>query len=131
MNDRRDGSRSDSLDVFLSGAYRRILRATLLLAVLVTLAATAFFSWHSGLGVAVGSALSWLNLVWLHRGTEMLVRRFVEPSASAPSKLRLMLAFTGRYAFVLVGAYVILKSYPRMLEGFIVGLALPILAAMA
>jgi hypothetical protein len=131
MSDRGDSARSDSLDVFLSGAYRRILRVTLFLAVLATFAATVFLTWRSGLGVVLGSALSCLNFVWLHRGTEMMVKRFVEPSTSAPSKLRTMLAFVGRYAFVLAGAYVILKGYPRMLEGFIVGIAIPILAAMA
>src|SRR5260370_2739370 len=133
MREGRRGSPSESMEGFLCGAYRRILRITALLTLAATLAATAFFGWHAGVGVALGSLLAAFNFVWLHHGTELMVRRMVDPNPgeAAPSKLRLMLAFVGRYVFVISGAYVILKSYPRTLEGFILGLALPILAAMS
>jgi hypothetical protein len=54
----------------------------------------------------------------------------VAPHGGGPSQFRLILAFLGRYIFVIVTAYVILKSYPSMLVGFIVSLAFPIVAAM-
>jgi len=123
------------MEAFLSGAYRRILHITVLVTLAATLAATAFFGWHAGVGVALGSLLAGLNFVWLHHGTELMVRRMVNPhpnaGRAAPSKLRLVLAFVGRYVCVMAGAYVILKSYPRILGGFIAGLAFPILAAMS
>ena len=54
----------------------------------------------------------------------------IAPAGTGPSRFRLMLAFAGRYICVMAMAYVILKGYPSMLGGFMVGLACPILAAM-
>ncbi len=118
------------METFLSGAYRRILRATIVLAIAAMIMMTGLLNWRAGVGVALGAVLAGVNFIWLHHGSELMVRRLVDPAQIAPSKLRLMLAFLGRYVCVIAGAYVILKSYSRILEGFIVGLALPILAAM-
>lgn len=120
----------------LSGAYRRILRFAIALSVAGTLAAALLFSWQSGLGLAIGSLLAYVNFVWLHRGTERLVERILASnqttvsSESKPRKVRFAFPFPLRYALLIAVAYVILKSYPRLLIGFIVGLILPILAAM-
>ena len=122
---------SVSMEEFLSGAYRRILWIACGLSLAGAVAATVFAGWSSGLGLAVGALIACLNFVWLHHGAELMIQRMVEPAKHAASKLRLLLAFTARYAFVLAAAYVILKSYPRILGGFIVGLAFPILAAMS
>lgn len=131
MNELGEGPRPDSMEAFLSSAYRRILRLSTVLGISAALAAAALFHWQSAAGVALGASLSLLNFVWLHHGTEMLVRHWADPKGAAPSKFRLTIAFVGRYGFVMLSAYVILRGYSRMLEGFIVGLALPILAAMA
>jgi len=120
----------------LSGAYRRILRVAIALSVAGTLIAALLFTWQSGLGLAIGSLLAYINFVWLHRGTERLVERIIasnRPTAvgeTKPRKVRLAFPFPLRYALLIAVAYVILKSYPRLLIGFIVGLILPILAAM-
>jgi hypothetical protein len=120
----------------LSGAYRRILRFAIGLSVAGTLTAILLFSWQSGLGLAIGSLLAFINFVWLHHGTERLVERIVvsnkTPSAAKtkPRKVRFAFPFPLRYALLIAVAYVILKSYPGLLIGFIVGLILPILAAM-
>jgi hypothetical protein len=120
----------------LSGAYRRILRVAIALSVAGTLAAALFFTWQSGLGLAIGSLLAYINFVWLHRGTERLVERILASNktttndTSKPRKVRFAFPFPLRYALLIGVAYVILKSYPRLLIGFIVGLILPILAAM-
>jgi hypothetical protein len=124
------GSDPAQTEEFLSGAYRRILRVTIGVSVLGTLAAMRLGGWRSGLGVAIGSGLAYLNFAWLHHGSELMVQRMLAPAGTGPSRLRLLLAFVGRYIFVIVVAYVILKSYPSMLVGFMVGLAFPILAAM-
>lgn len=118
-----------NLEAFLSGAYRRILRVAVIFSVAGTPIALAVFGWRSGLGFALGTLLALLNFVWLHHGAELMIRRMVAPGA-APPRWRLSLAFTGRYIFVITAAYVILKGYPSMLGGFVVGLACPILAAM-
>lgn len=114
----------------LSGAYRRILRVAIGLSVAGTLAGALLFSWQSGLGLAVGSLLAFINFVWLHRGTERLVERMISTDKTKPRKVRFAFPFPLRYALLIAVAYVILKSYPRLLIGFIVGLILPILAAM-
>jgi hypothetical protein len=124
------------LEERLSGAYRRILRVTISLSVAGTFAAALLFTWQSGLGLAIGSLLAYINFVWLHRGTERLVERIIASNRTAavgeskPRKVRFAFPFPLRYALLIAVAYVILKSYPRLLIGFIVGLILPILAAM-
>lgn len=120
----------------LSGAYRRILRVAIALSVAGTLVAALLFTRQSGLGLAIGSLLAYINFVWLHRGTERLVERILASNkttpadTSKPRKLRFAFPFPLRYALLIAVTYVILKSYPRLLIGFIVGLILPILAAM-
>jgi hypothetical protein len=124
------------LEERLSGAYRRILRVAISLSVAGTFAAALLFTWQSGLGLAIGSLLAYINFVWLHRGTERLVERIIASNRTAavgeskPRKVRFAFPFPLRYALLIAVAYVILKSYPRLLIGFIVGLILPILAAM-
>ncbi len=124
----------------LSGAYRRILRIALVLSVAATLAAT-LVNWAAGLGAAIGSVVGLINFVWLHQTTEKLVDRMLAASKSAPpqeenasakassSKFRFMFPFPLRYLLIIAVAYVILKSYPRLLIGFMVGLVLPLLAS--
>ena len=114
----------------LSGAYRRILRVTIALSVAGSMAATLLFSWQSGLGLAVGALLAFVNFVWLHYSTEKLVGRMISAGQSPPRKVRFAFPFPLRYALMIAVAYVILKSYPGLLIGFMVGLILPILAAM-
>ena len=114
----------------LSGAYPRILRVAIVLSVAGSLAATLLFSWRSGLGLAVGALLAVINFVWLHRSTEKLVGRMISTGQSPPRKVRFVFPFPLRYALMIAVAYVILKSYPGLLVGFLVGLILPIIASM-
>jgi hypothetical protein len=118
------------MESFLSAAYPRILRMTLVLSAAGTLAAGLFFSWPGGLGVAIGALVAGLNFVWLHHGSELLVQRMMATGGSGPSRLRATLSFTLRYVLVIGIAYVILKGYIRIRGGFMVGLTFPILAAI-
>jgi hypothetical protein len=120
----------------LSGAYRRILGIAIVLSVVGSLAAL-LFSWRSGLGLAVGALLAFINFVWLHRGTERLVERIVASNKTTSAgqsparKARFAFPFPLRYALMIAVAYVILKSYPGLLVSFLVGLILPIIASMS
>jgi hypothetical protein len=120
----------------LSGAYQRILRVAVALSVAGALAATTLFSWQSGIGLAIGSLLAYINFVWLHHGADRLVERMIASKKTTrsdeakPRRARFAFPFPLRYALLFGVAYVILKSYPRLLIGFIVGLILPILASM-
>jgi ATP synthase I subunit len=121
---------ASKLEQQLDAAYSRVLWMTLGLGV-IGIAAGLAAGWRSSLGVAAGACLGALNLVWLHRGAEVLVRRMMANDASAAaSKLKVMLFFPLRYLVVMAAAYAILKGYPGVLVGFIAGLALPMLAMM-
>ncbi len=130
MSKRFHFSNPEQMEAFLSGAYRRILRTAIVLSLAGTAAALVFSGWRSGLGMAIGSLLAYLNFIWLHYGSELIVKRAISPDEDAFSFLKLAFAFAGRYLFVLTLAYVILKGYPRMLIAFTVGLAVPVFAAM-
>jgi predicted outer membrane lipoprotein len=134
-------TQASKLDQQLDGAYPRALKTTVALSAIALAAAGLAAGWRSSLGVLMGAAIGILNLVWLHQGAEMLVRRMMVagasnaeggPSAagSGPSKPRLMLFFPLRYIAVIAAVYAILKGYPGVLVSFLVGLVLPILALM-
>jgi hypothetical protein len=115
-------------DPFLSGAYRRILRITIILSVIASMAAT-IISHQAGLGTAAGAFIASLSFIWLHQGADLLVRRML-PAAAKRSKFWILLSFPARYFVVFAVSYVILRGYPGMRVGFIVGLVLPVLAMM-
>jgi hypothetical protein len=132
---------SPETEARLSGAYRRIWQSAIALSMLAVLIASLFVSRPCGLGLAIGSLVAFLNFVWLHHGTEKLVDRMLAaskrlpppdenaPAKSSSSKFRFMFPFPLRYLLIIAVAYVILKSYPRLLIGFMVGLVLPLLAS--
>lgn len=120
---------SSQAEVFLSGAYQRILKITAVLGVSAVVGGTAWMGWRSGLILLIGSAVGYANFVWLHRAATIMVDRVVQPERQ-PSKLRLLWAFAGRYIFVILVSYVIFRGYPRMVIGFMVTLVLPVIAAV-
>ena len=128
MNPSFEGSPAQ-VEAFLSGAYRRIRRTTILLGLIGTIAAALGFGWRNGLGALAGAIVGYVNFVWLHHASRMMIERMLAPAGS-PSRFRVVLGFAGRYAFVVIAAYVILKGWPQMLVSFIVALFFPIAAAM-
>jgi hypothetical protein len=131
---------SPETEAHLSGAYRRILRIAIVLSVVATLVG-ALVNWPAGVGAAIGALVGLINFVWLHQGTGKLVDRMLAASKKLPppdenasaksssSKFRFMFPFPLRYLLIIAVAYVILKSYPRLLVGFMVGLVLPLVAS--
>ncbi len=63
-------------------------------------------------------------------GTESTLTGSPATPSSSPAKLPSILAFTGRYAFLIAISSVILTSLPSMRFGFVMALFAPILAAM-
>lgn len=127
---------ADLLEHRLDQAYQRVLRFAIGLSILAIPAAGILAGWRNSLGLAMGSGIGILNLVWLHQGAELLIRRMIAAAGNAasagegPSKLRVMLFFPLRYFAVIMAVYAILKGYPGVLVSFIVGLALPVVALM-
>lgn len=130
MNQNPHGANAARSEEFLSGAYQRILRTTMILSVAVTGGSIVAWGWRNALAMAIGALVAYVNLRWLHHGTVLAVHRMAASGANAPSRSRFMLAFAGRYVFVITAAYVILSSYPQACVAFMVGLAFPIVAAM-
>lgn len=120
----------DRMEAFLSGAFKRIQRSAIVLSLVATAAATLFSGWRSGLALALGAFVAYLNFVWLHRSSEAMVQRMLAPAENKPSKLKSVFSFIARYVFVIAFAYVIFRSYPQVRVAVMVGLVCPILATM-
>lgn len=123
------GDSETSTDSFYEAAYPRILRATVVLGLIGTAAATGFVGWRAGAGVALGSLAGYINFRWLHRGSELMVERMLKQS-SRGSGLKLWLAFVVRYALVIACIYAIFRGSTLLFYGFLVALGFPIVAAI-
>jgi len=125
----RDSGNVTNPEAFLDRAYPRMLRVSLVLAVAGSIGAAALFGAAAGAGFAAGSAVTILNFIWLHHAVEALINRMLRQPAMN-SRLRMTLAYLGRYALVVLIAYVIFKSSTRAFGAFLAALPLPVLAAM-
>ena len=130
MSDSPQPPLSAKAETFLSAAYKRILRITVVLSIIGVVLAAFLGGWSSAAGMAAGAIVAALNFVWLHHGTGLTVQRMLTPGSNQPSHQRVAFSFVGRYIFVLAAAYVILRSYPHARIAFIAGLGLPVIAAM-
>lgn len=113
---------------YLDGAYQRIVKLAVILGAAGVIASVLVVDWHGSVALAGGSLIGILNVVWLHRGADLMVKRMLAGDESGPSKLSVMLFFPLRYLVVIAAVYAILKGYPGVLVSFIVGLALPVMA---
>jgi ATP synthase I chain len=107
-------------DEFYSRAVARILRFMAILAGAGTLFALAWRGWRAGAGFALGSAIAWVNFLWLKRLTESL-------GASQPKRSTHSAVILGSRYLILGGvAYVIIAltsiSLPALLTGLFVSL---------
>jgi ATP synthase I chain len=123
-----DAPGSPQMDRFLGRAYPRIVRFALVLTAIAGAVSLLLANWRGSLVLIVGAVVGILNLVWLHRGADLMVERMLGAGKSGPSKLRMLLFFPLRYILVIAAVYAILKGYPGVLVSFIVGLGLPVMA---
>jgi len=120
--------RAFEMERYLDGAYPRILKIAVALGLAGAGASLVLGDWHATIALAVGALIGTLNVIWLHRGADLLVKRMLSRERSGPSQLSVMLFFPLRYLLVIAAVYAILKGYPGVLVSFIVGLGLPVLA---
>jgi hypothetical protein len=116
-------------EAFLGGAYRRISRMIVVLAVLFSPLLAWRFGWKFGMGFFAGCAAAYLNFAWLKRAVDGIVDK-IASGKNAPSGAGLMIKFLGRYIVVALLAYVIFRGSSHALYGFCAGLFVPIAAAM-
>jgi uncharacterized RDD family membrane protein YckC len=120
---------SPPLDSFYVRAIPRLLRTMLLVGVLLMGPAFWFYGWAGAIGVAAGSAISYINFRTLVSGVEALGDRIVNRQ-SKERGWAIVLRFLVRYGLVGIAAYAIFKSSALAFRGFLWGLCLPVAAMM-
>jgi len=111
------------------GAVTRIRHAMLLLGTTGTVISSFIWGWRIGIGVLLGCVLSYVNFNWLERALNSLAERVTEPGSTV-SSTGTVFRFLLRYVFIGLGAYVIFRSYPAGLYGFLGGLSLTVAAIL-
>ncbi len=117
-------------DLFYARTIPRMLRIMLVLGVLSLGPVFWFYGWVGAIGVAAGSAVSYINFRTLIRGVEALGDRIVNRQ-SKERGWAIVLRFLVRYGLVGIVAYAIFKSSALAFRGFLWGLCLPVAAMMA
>ena len=118
---------SAEADKFYSGAYGRILRFMLVLALVAALALGIALGWRVSLGFALGCAIASVNFYWLKRVVSALADR-VTQSGGTRSTRGVVLRFLLRYLLIALGVYVIFRGSSVSLPGLFAGLFLPVAA---
>ena len=116
-------------DAFYAAAERRIEYLTVAIGVIASVAVAIRWGAKSGAGLAVGAALSWINYRWMKQGVNALAKlssaQAGEKKARVPASV--YSKFIGRYALLIVAAYVILRGFSlpaaSVLAGFFVVVA--------
>ncbi len=129
MTNPSNSDESPPLDSFYARAIPRMLRIMLGVGILLLGPVFWFYGWAGAIGVAAGSAVSYINFRTLIRGVEALGDRIV----NLHSKERgwtIVLRFLVRYGLVGIVAYAIFKGSALAFYGFLWGLCLPVAAMM-
>lgn len=118
----------DRLQRYLDAAYPRIVKLAIALTVIAAAASVFLVDWRATLALVVGAIAGTLNLVWLHHGVDLMIKRMLGTHESRPSKLRVLLSFPLRYILMIAAVYAILRGYLGVFVSFIVGMAVPVFA---
>jgi hypothetical protein len=120
---------SRQAESFYSCAIPRMLRTMLIVSVLLLVPVFWFYGWAGVIGVAAGSAVSYVNFRALARGVEGLADRIVNQQSKERGRV-IVFRFLVRYGLVAIVAYAIFKSSALAFRGFLWGLCLPVAAMM-
>jgi hypothetical protein len=120
---------SSQLESFYARAIPRMLRTMLVVSVLLLFPVFWFYGWAGAIGVAAGSAVSYINFHALASGVEALADRVVNRHSQEKGRV-IVLRFLVRYGLVGIVAYAIFKSSALAFRGFLWGLCLPVAAMM-
>lgn len=114
---------------FYSRALLRIARFMLVLAVVLTMAASFWFGYQKGLGFAAGAAISYLNFLWLKHAVIALADSIVGTGETKRGGI-VIAKFLLRYLFAGLVAFLLYRFAPAALAGFFAGLFLPVAAIL-
>jgi hypothetical protein len=109
---------------FYAAAERRIEYFTLAIGAAATITAAVFWNLKVAAGVAAGASLSWINYRWMKQGIGTLARLSTAQEGAEKPRVpaSVYLKFLGRYALLIVVAYVILRGFSLPAASFMAGL---------
>ncbi|MGB8542394.1 MAG: ATP synthase subunit I [Candidatus Acidiferrales bacterium] len=116
-------------DAFYAAAERRIEYFTVAIGVIASVAVAIHWGAKSGVGLAAGAALSWINYRWMKQGVNALAKLSTAQAGAEKARVppSVYFKFIGRYALLIVVAYVILRGFSlpaaSVLAGFFVVVA--------
>lgn len=114
-------------DHFYDGALERIGKFLLAAAGIGVAVCLIRFRWPTSVGFLLGASISYVNHRWLAGMVDALGERITTGKSVERGGVLVFRAML-RYGFIAVGAYVIFRSYPAALNGFLGGVCLPIVA---
>jgi len=111
-------------DSFYAAAEQRIERLTLALGLAGTVFAFIRWGWRSGVGLALGAGLTWINFRWLKQGIGALVKISTAQANQERARVPrgIYAKFFGRFALLLLVVYVILSRSLLPASAVVVGL---------
>lgn len=121
---------SSQLDSFYARAIPRMMKVMLVAGAFLLVPVYWRYGWTGAIGVAAGSAVSYINFRTLVSGVKALGDRIVNQDSKERGWL-IVLRFLVRYGLVGIVAYAIFKSSASAFRGFLWGLCLPVAALMA
>lgn len=121
---------SSQLDSFYARAIPRMMKVMLVAGAFLLVPVYWRYGWTGAIGVAAGSAVSYINFRTLVSGVKALGDRIVNQDSKERGWL-IVLRFLLRYGLVGIVAYAIFKSSASAFRGFLWGLCLPVAALMA
>lgn len=107
-----------------AAAERRIEYFSAGIAALGTLITAIHWGARVAAAFAVGGFLSWINYRWLKQGVAALTRLSVAQEGAEKPRVPagVYVKFLGRYALLILAAYVILRGFRLPLTSFLAGL---------
>jgi hypothetical protein len=123
----------DADERFYQDAERRIEIFTLAIGGAGAIGVGMYWGVGHGVWFATGAALSWLNFRWMKQGVAALAR--LSAGQQGSEKIRVpsivYVKFLGRYALLILIAYVILRGFPFAMLSMLAGLFVVAAAAIA
>jgi hypothetical protein len=120
-------------DAFYAAAERRIEYLAVAIGVIAFVAVAIHWGVKSGAGLGAGAVLSWINYRWMKQGVNALAKLStaqagVEKARVPPS---VYFKFIGRYALLIVVAYVILRGFSLSAASVLAGFFVVVAAVIA
>jgi small-conductance mechanosensitive channel len=120
-------------DDFYAAAERRIEYLTVGIGIVATIAVAVHWGIKTGLGLAIGAALSWINFRWMKQGVTTLALLSVAQEHANKVRVpkRIYFKFLGRYVLVIAGAYVILRGFDLPVASLLAGFGAVVVAMLS